>query len=116
MKDSIIIRMLISAVLLAVWTGGASAAAPKSQDQDIKAKQQLARGLELLESSQDERAVKLLSSIPRLFPKSPVRFKVYMALGKHYMAKSQYDRAISQFNTIKGCEDADICADSLYQM
>jgi len=116
MKDSIVIRTLISAVMLAAWTGGASAAAPKDMNQDIKAKKQLARGLELLESSQDERAVKLLSSIPRLFPKSAVRFKVYLALGKHYMDKSQYDRAISQFNTIKGCEDVDISADSLYQM
>ncbi|MDP6543373.1 MAG: tetratricopeptide repeat protein [Phycisphaerae bacterium] len=116
MKDSIVIRTLIGALLLTAWSAGASAAPPKIKNQDIKAKQVLARGVELLESSQDERAVKLLSSIPRLFPKSPVRFKAFLALGKHYMDKSQYERAIAQFNTIKGCEDVDISADALYQM
>jgi len=116
MKDSIVIRALISAVLLTAWTGGLSAAPPKAKNQDVKAKQMLNRGMELLTSSQDERAVKLLSSIPRLFPKSEVRFKVYLALGKHYMEKSLYERAIGQFNTIKGCDDTDISADALYQM
>jgi len=60
--------------------------------------------------------VKLLSSIPRLFPKSAVRFDAHLALGKHFMDKSQYERAIAQFNTIKGAENADLSADALYQM
>jgi len=115
MRNSFVIGVLIAAVLATAWSAGASAAAPK-KNPDIKAKQQLKRGMELLESSQDERAVKVLSAIPRMFPKSAVRFQAYLALGKHYMGKSQYDRAISQFNTIKGCEDTDISADALYQM
>ena len=115
MRNSSVTGAIIAAVLLTACSSGALAAAPK-KNPDMKAKQQLTRGLELLESSQDERAVKLLSSIPRLFPKSAVRFDAHLALGKHYMSKSQYDRAISQFNTIKGCENADTSADALYQM
>ena len=115
MKDSFITPVLIAAVLVGSWSVGASAAPPKKSP-DVKAKRQLNHALELLESSQDERAVKILASIPRLFPKSAVRFKAMLALGKHRMDKSQYDLAINQFNSIKGCEDGDICADALYQM
>ena len=115
MRKSYVIGVLLAAMLLVGWSADASAAPPK-KNPDMKAKQQLARGLELLEGSQDERAVKLLSSIPRLFPKSAVRFDAYLALGKHFMEKSQYERAIAQFNTIKGCENTDLSADALYQM
>jgi outer membrane protein assembly factor BamD (BamD/ComL family) len=114
MKNSFVIRVLIAVMLLGSVSTLTSAAPKKNPD--IKAKQQLNRGLELLESSQDERAVKLLSSIPRLFPKSAVRFDAHLALGKHFMEKNQYERAIAQFNTIKGCENTDISADALYQM
>jgi len=119
MNSSVLICALAAAMLVAWAPGLATAAPPKGKNaqarQEVKAKERLARGMELLETSQDERAVKLLSSLPRLFPKSAVRFKAHLALGKHFMAKSEYDRAISQFNAVKGCPDADLSADSLYQ-
>ena len=117
MKKALFRGILVAAVAAAVC-GRSVAAPPKgkaAQVQEVKAKKMLTRATELLEGKQDERAVKLLQSLPRLFPKSPTRFKALMALGKHYMDKGSFDLAVQQFNAIKGTEDADMQADALYQ-
>lgn len=111
----LVVGMVLAACAAPAPAQKASKAEAARALQDVKAKKMLDRGLELLENKQDERAVKLLTSLPRLFPKSPVRFKAYMALGKHYVEKGEHERAISQFNGVKNCEDADMKADSLYQ-
>jgi len=114
---SVLSCVLAATILAATWVPARSAPPPKGKAalQAVKAKKMLARGVELLESGQDERAVKLLMSLPRLFPKSPTRFKAHMALGKHHKDKGSFDLAIKQFNAVKGTEDADMQADALYQ-
>jgi len=82
---------------------------------DYKANDMLNRGLELLELKQEDRALSLLSSIPRMFPKSRVRFAAALSLGKYQMGKRRYELAIRQFNQLEDSEDQDQQAEGIYQ-
>jgi len=82
---------------------------------EFKAKQMLNRGLELLETKQEERAIKLIASIPRMFPKAKVRFQAHMTLGEYYLEKGEHDRAIKQFTVVRDSEDVDQQANALYK-
>ena len=75
----------------------------------------LNKGVELLEQKQEERAVKMIQSVPQMFPKSKARFKAYLALGKIYADKGQYDLAIKQYEHLAESENPDEQAEGLYQ-
>ncbi len=81
---------------------------------EYRAADMLKRGIELLELKQEERALKLISSVPRMFPSSKARFKAYLALGQHHMDKRNYELAVKQFRNLADSEDPDQQADALY--
>ena len=83
---------------------------------DYKANDVLNRGVELLGMKQEDRALKLISSVPRMFPKSKIRFKAYLVVGQHHMKKRRYDLAIKQFRHLEESEDVDQKAEGLYQV
>ncbi len=82
---------------------------------DYKAKDLLNRGVELLEMKQEERGLKMVASVPRMFPKSKVRFEAHLALGRYHAGKRQYDLATKQFRRLAESEDDDQLAGGLYQ-
>jgi len=82
---------------------------------EYRAADMLKRGVELLEMKQEERALKLISSVPRMFPTAKARFKAFLVLGGHHMEKRNYELAIRQFRHIAESEDADQQAEALYQ-
>ncbi len=101
--------------------GGAAAATddPKAAEAaalDYKAYDMLKRADDLIREGQEERGVKMLTSIPRMFPESKVRFEAYLAVGKHYIEKRQFDLAIKQFQLMSETEDEDQRAEALYQV
>ncbi len=83
--------------------------------EDYKANDMLNKGLELLRMKQEDRGVKLITSVPQMFPKSKIRFKAYMALGQHYKKKRNFEMAIKQFSQIKGIEDEEMLAEGIYE-
>jgi len=89
-------------------------ASPDAQ-MEYKAKQMLNRGLELMEMKQEERAIKLISSVPQMFPKAKARFRAHLLLGEHHIRQGEFDRAIKQFRPVKESEEADQQANALYQ-
>jgi TolA-binding protein len=82
---------------------------------DYKANDMLNRGVELLDMKQEERGLKMVASVPRMFPKSKVRFKAHLALGRYYAGKRQHDLATRQFRRLAESEDDDELAEGLYQ-
>ena len=64
--------------------------ASEDATRDYKANDMLNRGVELLGVKQEERGLKLVSSVPRMFPTSPVRFKAYLCLGKYHADKRRF--------------------------
>lgn len=97
--------------------GGEPAAKGDAADDaktEYRAADMLKRGLELLELKQEERALKLISSVPRMFPASKARFKAFLALGQHHMEKRNYELAVKQFRQLADSEDPDQQAEALY--
>ncbi|MBM4042347.1 MAG: tetratricopeptide repeat protein [Planctomycetes bacterium] len=82
---------------------------------EYRAADMLKRGIELLELKQEERGLKLISSVPRMFPNAKARFKAYLVLGQHHVEKRNYELAIKQFRYLADSEDADQQAEALYQ-
>jgi len=72
---------------------------------EYRAADMLKRGIELLDLKQEERALKLISSVPRMFPASKARFKAYLVLGQHHVEKRNYELAIKQFRNLADSED-----------
>ncbi|MCY3022775.1 MAG: tetratricopeptide repeat protein [Planctomycetota bacterium] len=90
---------------------------PDDAKMDYKANDILNKGVELLDQPQnEERAIKLLQSVPQLFPKSKVRFKAYLTLGQHLMKKRSYELAIKQFEQLGTSENPDEQAEGLYRL
>ena len=84
---------------------------------DFKANDLLNKGVELLDQPQnEERAVKLLQSVPQLFPRSKVRFKAYLALGQHLAKKRNFDLAVKQLEQLEASDDQDQQAEGLYRL
>jgi TolA-binding protein len=94
-----------------------AAASSEEAKTDYKANDLLNKGLELLEQpQQEERAIKLLQSIPQLFPKSKIRFKSHLVLGQHYIKKRNFELAVKQFEQLNASENPDEQAEGLYRL
>jgi tetratricopeptide (TPR) repeat protein len=83
---------------------------------DYRANEMLKRGLEFIEEKQEDRGLKLIASIPQMYPKSKVRFKAHLALGDYYMSKNQYELALKKFTEAEKEDDDEIKAESLYKI
>src|SRR5689334_17739704 len=92
---------------------------PKEEDAsrllEFKANDMLNKGLELLEARQDERAIKMITSVPQQFPKSKARLKAHLALGKHYASRGSHELALKQFEHLNESDVPDEQAEGLYQ-
>ncbi len=83
---------------------------------EYKAKSMFDRGVELVEGGQEERGLKLLSSVPQMFPKAKARFKAWLYLARHYMKSGKYDLAVRNLRQLEASEDADEKGEALYQV
>jgi TolA-binding protein len=85
--------------------------------------QLLRKGQELLDSGEHDRGAKILETIVEQYPNDPIRFRAYLALGKHALARSQQMEAIGYLRNLKALEqpgkelageDRDLFLESLY--
>ncbi len=74
----------------------------------------LSRGQELIIQKQEDRGLEIITSIPKMYPKSSLRFKAYLVIGAYYTKKRNYDLAIKQFEAVEVSEDNDQKAEALY--
>ncbi|NDC64502.1 MAG: hypothetical protein EBZ59_11090, partial [Planctomycetia bacterium] len=56
--------------------------------------QLLRKGQELLDAGEHDRGTKILETIVEQYPADPIRFKAYLALGKHALSRSEQMEAI----------------------
>jgi TolA-binding protein len=73
---------------------------------DNQALRLLRQGLTLIEDRQEERGTKVLASLATTFPKSAVRFKAWLALGKYYATKADYALGIRNLQPVIDAADA----------
>jgi len=83
---------------------------------EYKANDMINRGIDLIRGKQEERGLKMIQSVPEMFPKSKARFKAYLETGKYYVDKRQFDLAVKQFNYVSESEEPEEAAEGLYQI
>ncbi|MBM4039640.1 MAG: tetratricopeptide repeat protein [Planctomycetes bacterium] len=71
------------------------APAAKAEEDEFAARRLLKRAQDLLLAREVERAVKMFESVIEQYPQSPIRFEVYLALGKHFLEARDQATAIS---------------------
>ncbi len=106
------------------WAGAVRAApaavAPAADENqaDSQADKLLQRGIALVEDRQEDRGIKLIASIPLNFPKSDVRFKAALYMGKYYSGKGEFQVALKNLAPVAEADGADPeeRAESLYRM
>lgn len=124
MKNTKTFLLLLSAALIIFPLSGQAARKskkPKDDNQteagrtEYKANDLLNRGLELIEQQQEERGLKIIQSIPKMYPDTKAKFKAYVALGDYYIKKRNYDAAVKQLLLASKSEDNEVKAESLYR-
>ena len=85
--------------------------------------QLLRKGQELLDAGEHDRGTKILETIVEQYPTDPIRFRAYLALGRHALSRSQQMEAIGYLRNLKSLEqpgkelekeDRDLFLESLY--
>jgi len=113
--------LICAAVLFAPFSLEAARKSTKSSDAseedrtEYKANDLLNRGLELLNQKQEERGLKIIQSVPEMYPESKAQFKAYVALGDYYISKYNYDAAVKQLMLASKSDDDNVQAESLYR-
>ena len=101
---------------LAVRTPAAGEGAATEEGKiEFQANDMVNRGLDLLEAKQEERGLKLIASVPEMFPKSKARFRAHLVVGKAHVDKRRFELAIKQFAYLAESEDPEEQAEALYQ-
>jgi TolA-binding protein len=115
-------RLGAAAAILAAALGAAAApeTAEERADQagniEFRAKSRIDQGVELVETGQTERGLKLLASVPREFPKAKARFRAWLYLGRHYLDKGDYPLAIRSLRPVCEADNDDQKAEAMYRL
>ena len=64
----------------------------------------LRKGQDLLEAGEHDRGTKILETIVEQYPADPIRFRAYLALGKHALSRSQQMEAIGYLRNLNSLE------------
>jgi len=83
---------------------------------EFRANGMIDQAKDLIDMRQEERGLKMLQSVPEMFPKAKARFRAYLAIADRLMATRQYDLAAKQLAYLADSENLDQQAEGLYQM
>jgi len=121
-KITLLVLSLTLAFAPLSWAQGAApaAAAPSAEDDAIKmeykANGMIDQGLDLISMRQEERGLKMIQSVPEMFPKSKARFRAHLAVAERMMITRQYDLATKQLAYMANSENVDQQAEGMYLM
>ncbi|MFM8634257.1 MAG: tetratricopeptide repeat protein [Planctomycetia bacterium] len=91
---------------------GGAEGGKKGEAGNYAAFQLLRKGQELLDSGEHDRGQKILETIIEQYPNDPIRFKAYLALGKHALSRSEQMEAIGYLRNLKGLEQPGVEMDA----
>jgi tetratricopeptide (TPR) repeat protein len=115
----IAVTLLGGAVAARAQEKAAAATPAGDATADAQALQMLRKGTALVEDRQEERGIKLIAAVPLNFPKSPVRFKAALFLGKYHADKNDFQLAIKNLQPVVDAPVEEAGADraeALYRM
>ena len=63
---------------------------------EARARRVVKNAVSLFSQGEDERAVGLLEAVGRMYPDSTARFAASLELGRHFLGKRAFDRALAE--------------------
>jgi TolA-binding protein len=75
-----------------------------AREMDYAARKMLDKAKDLLLAGEQERGVKLIETLLDQYPKSPIRYQAYLAMGKHFIDTRQQSKAINALRNLKDFE------------
>ena len=118
---TLLAAVVLSAAVAAPDAAGAKGAAngngAKSGESrekvEARARRVVKNAVSLFAQNEDERAVGLLEGVGRMYPDSEVRFEASLELGRHFLDKRQFDRALAELRTAQRSPKDAVQAESL---
>lgn len=74
---------------------------------DFAAHRLYERANDLLNAGEEERGVKMLETVLDQYPASDIKYKIWLALGKHFLGQHQHPRAINYLRNIRAIQKPD---------
>jgi len=111
-------HLLFMATAVALWGGVCPSPDAAAQERtavqdrttresqgDYAAYKLLQRAAELLDAGEKDRGVKMFETVIEQYPRSPIRFQAYLALGKHYLEAREYEVAVDYLRNLEGLQN-----------
>ena len=95
--------------------GAASAQTAASNERlvEARASRMVKSAIALFASNEEDRAVGMLEAVARMYPESQTRFSAALELGRHFLEKRVFDRALAELTRAGGASDPEVRAESL---
>jgi len=92
-----------------------AAKAPVDSAKQLEARaQRMVKGaISLFEQKEDERAVGMLEAVQRMYPASQARFNAALELGRHYVGKRVFDKALVELKKTDKAENPELRAEAM---
>ena len=84
-----------------------------AEQAEKRAARMVKNAVQLFGQKEDDRAVGLLEAVPRMYPKSEARFAANLELGRHFLEKRVFDRALKELRLAWGAKDGEVRAEAL---
>ena len=80
---------------------------------EARARRVVKNAVSLFSQGEDERAVGLLEAVGRMYPDSNARFTASLELGRHFLGKRTFDRALAELRQAQHSPDEAVQAEAL---
>ena len=93
--------------------GQAQAGAEAAKLAETRAQRMVKGAVNLFAHKEDERAIGMLEAVQRMYPTSQARFGASLELGRHYVDKRVFDKALAELRKAGKSESEDVRAESM---
>ena len=92
---------------------GAKATQDNAKMVEARAQRMVKGAVSLFEQKEDERAIGMLEAVQRMYPTSQARFSASLELGRHYIDKHVFDKALVELRKAEKAESSELRAESM---
>ena len=80
---------------------------------ETRAQRMVKGAVNLFEQKEDERAIGMLEAVQRMYPTSQARFSASLELGRRYIEKRVFDKALAELRKAEKAESSELRAESM---
>ena len=80
---------------------------------ETRAQRMVKGAVNLFEQKEDERAIGMLEAVQRMYPTSQARFSASLELGRRYIEKRVFDKALAELRKAEKAESSELSAESM---